>query len=322
MGINGTAYASYTAPGAGGTDVRVSRLSDHDVDAGRRAAGHRPGAAPRAPATSARASACRPRATGSSRGARRRPSASTPAASPGSTRRPPRRSSRCPTSAARPAGGPTRPTSTSRTTARSCGRSFRQDFGGGSRAIARRMLGSTFDPPVAARRRAGLDEPADRHERPRPGPRDVRDAGRRRARATSSTTTSSRPPSGFSSAASAPGAEPKPGASEHRENVLAWRVADGAGNASIKGRLQPEPTKPFEPEVELSRPDLGAVPAGRVRGRGRPARGLRGGDGPGRADQPRDHRRAPRPPAGPPGRDRPQRVAERPAGEARVAPGP
>ena len=53
-----------------------------------------------------------------------------------------------------------------------------------------------------------------------------------------------------------------PGASEHRENVVAWRVADGAGNATVKGRLQPEPTKPFDPEVELSRPDLGAVPAG------------------------------------------------------------
>jgi hypothetical protein len=66
----------------------------------------------------------------------------------------------------------------------------------------------------------------------------------------------------FHSQPSTQGAEPKPGASEHRENVVAWRVADGGGNASIKARLQPEPTKPFDPEVELSRPDLGAVPAG------------------------------------------------------------
>ena len=43
---------------------------------------------------------------------------------------------------------------------------------------------------------------------------------------------------------------------------MAWRVADGGGNAAVKGRIQPEPTKPFDPEIELSRPDLGAVPAG------------------------------------------------------------
>jgi hypothetical protein len=70
------------------------------------------------------------------------------------------------------------------------------------------------------------------------------------------------PPQLRHSAASAASPEPQPVSSEHRENVLTWRVADAAGNASIKGRFQPEPTKPFEGEVELSRGDLGAVPAG------------------------------------------------------------
>jgi hypothetical protein len=54
------------------------------------------------------------------------------------------------------------------------------------------------------------------------------------------------------------GTEPQAAASEHRENVVIWRQADG----QIAGRLQPEPTKPFEGQVGLSRPDLGAVPAG------------------------------------------------------------
>ena len=57
--------------------------------------------------------------------------------------------------------------------------------------------------------------------------------------------------------AAAPNSEPQPASSEHREVIAAWLV-DGA----IKGRLKPEPTKPFENEVTLSRPELGPVSPG------------------------------------------------------------
>ena len=198
---------------------------------------------------------------------------------------------------------------------------FRQDIGGRSRALARRMLGSTFDPPVAARRRPGPTCAAARHERPRPGPGGVRDRRRRRAAATCSTSTPSRPPSGFSSARRRRARSRGPASSEHRENVLAWRVADGAGNASVKARLQPEPAKPFDPEVELSRPDLGAVEAGGFAVSGDRLAGFAVAMAQGPPTSRADHRRAPRPPAGPPGRDRPQRVAERPRAKLEWRPG-
>jgi hypothetical protein len=69
-------------------------------------------------------------------------------------------------------------------------------------------------------------------------------------------------PAPLSSQPSAQGPEPQPASSEHREVAVAWRVSDAAGNGSVKGRLKPDPTLPFDPELELSRPDLGPVAAG------------------------------------------------------------
>ena len=75
----------------------------------------------------------------------------------------------------------------------------------------------------AARRRAGLGEPADRHQRPRPGPRGAR-GRRRRCSATSLYLDAFAPgqPLHFASR----GAERRagPAASEHREVAVAWRV--------------------------------------------------------------------------------------------------
>jgi hypothetical protein len=48
------------------------------------------------------------------------------------------------------------------------------------------------------------------------------------------------------------GAAPVPAASEHREVVAAWQQG-----GEVKGRLKPLPTKPFDNEVTLSRPDMG-----------------------------------------------------------------
>jgi len=138
---------------------------------------------------------------------------------------------------------------------------FRQDVGGRSRSFARRLLGSTFDPPVALDGGPGTSAPRFAMngrgqglavlENPGGGVggsfnyNDLFEAGQ-----------------SLHSSASTEGAGPQPASSEHREVALAWRVVAPAGTVSIRGRLKPEPTKPFGPEVELSRPDLGPVAAG------------------------------------------------------------
>ncbi len=258
MGINGTAYASWTAPGGGGTDVLRQPAVRSHVDVDRQPDGHQPGQrrGRRQPALARRRVGRGQRDRGLGRGherlrpARHRPQpVGRPAADLGPRhRRRPRRS------------GAIRPTSTSRTTARSCGRCSARTS---AAPRARSRGGCSARPSI---RRSCSTTGA------RTAPR-VAMNGRGQGMAAFESAGGGvsgnplyldafAPPGGLSGFASAAGTEPKPGASEHRENVVAWRFADGAGNASIKGRLQPEPGKPFDPEVELSRPDLGAVPAG------------------------------------------------------------
>jgi hypothetical protein len=138
---------------------------------------------------------------------------------------------------------------------------FRQDIGGGSRVIARRMLGSTFDPPVLLDGGPGSFNPR------------IAMNGRGQGLAVFESPGGGvsgnvlyndvfGPGQPFHSSASVQPPEPKPAASEHRENLVAWRVAAPGGSTSIRGRMQPDPTQPFDPEAELSRPDLGSTPAG------------------------------------------------------------
>jgi hypothetical protein len=128
---------------------------------------------------------------------------------------------------------------------------FRQDFGGGSRSVARRFLGSTFDPPV------GLDG----------GPPTLRPRiainGRGQGLATLQGGGGALGAFNYNDVfepslplqfAPAPESEPQPASSEHREVIAAW-LEGGV----VKARLKPEPEKPFEGEVTLSRPDLGPV---------------------------------------------------------------
>ena len=258
MSINGAAYAAYTAPGSGGTDVRVSRLQDAtwttigapmDINPG--AAAGVGGGRSRV-GVSAEGNGIVAWGEGSSLFARRvtglNPSAAPQGLSVGDV-------------GGVPAGAADSPEIDIEDDGSFVWAVFRQDVGGASRALARRMLGSTFDPPIYLDGGAGSTAPR------------VAMNGRGQGLATFETPGGGvggnvlyndvfAPAQLLHSAASTAGAEPRPGASEHRENVLAWRVADGGGNAAVKGRLQPEPTKPFEAEVELSRPDLGAVPAG------------------------------------------------------------
>jgi hypothetical protein len=132
---------------------------------------------------------------------------------------------------------------------------FRQDFGGVSRSIARRLLGSTFDPGIP------LDGGASTNPR-------IAINGRGQGLATMeggggvlgafnyNDTFEPAQPLHFNPTTNA---TPLPASSEHREVIAAWQV-----NGEIKGRLKPEPTKPFDNEVTLSRPDLGPVVPGQI----------------------------------------------------------
>jgi hypothetical protein len=138
---------------------------------------------------------------------------------------------------------------------------FRQDFGGGSRSVARRLLGSTFDPAVPLDGGPSTGSPRIALNGRGQGLAAIETAGGG-ASGSYLYNDAFEPGAQLSSQPSARGTEPQPAASEHREATLAWRVADGSGNGPVKGRLKPDPKVPFENEIELSRPDLGPVAAG------------------------------------------------------------
>ena len=256
MGINGAAYAAWAAPGGGGSDIRVARLQDVgwtgvgaplDIDPAR-AAG-RGSQRPRV-AVSAEGNGIvawgEDHADGRPRVYARRVTGPNPSAFPQEA------------SVTDLGGAPGGRADSIDIDIEDDGSFawavFRQDIAGGSRSIARRMLGSTFDPPVA------LDGGP-----PTLNPR-IAINGRGQGLATlqggggvlgAFNYNDVFEPSQPLHFAAAPNSEPKPASSEHREVIASWLV-DGA----IKGRLKPEPTKPFDNEVELSRPDLGPVSPG------------------------------------------------------------
>ena len=255
MGINGVAYASFTAPGPGGSDVRVARLKGSawttiaaplDIDPGA-AAGTGDqrtrvgvGADGNAIVTWGEAGTL----------FARRVTGTNPSAAPQQL-------------SIAGQGRADSPEIDIEDDGSFVWAAFRQDLDGTSRAVARRMLGSTFDPPVLLDGQPGSGAP--------------RIAMNSRGQGLAAFATPGGGVGGnvlykdvfgsvqlLHSAASTAPTEPRPGASENRANALAWRVADPSGNAGVQGRLQPEPTRPFDPEVQLSRPDLGAVPAGQL----------------------------------------------------------
>ncbi|MEA2136340.1 MAG: hypothetical protein QOC68_4249 [Solirubrobacteraceae bacterium] len=263
MGINGAAYASWAGPGGGGADVRVSRLMDVtwtlvgaplDIDAAR-AAGR--GTQRSRVAVSAEGNAVvvwgENHADGRPRVYMRRVTGTAPSAFP--------QELSLNDLGGQIGGRADQPDIDVEDDGSFAWAVFRQDFAGGSRSVARRLLGSTFDPGV----------PLDGG--PTTGSPRIGMNGRGQGLAAIETLGGGatglflyndvfEPGVQLSSQPSAAGTEPKPASSEHREVALAWRVADGAGNGSIRGRFKPEPTVPFENEVELSRPDLGPVAPG------------------------------------------------------------
>jgi hypothetical protein len=254
MGINGAAYAVWAAPGGGGSDIRAARLQDVgwqtvgaplDIDP-TRAAGR--GAQRPDVAVSAEGNAIvawgEDHADGRARVYARRVTGLNPSSFPQEASL---------TDLGGQGGGRADSIDIDVEDDGSFAWAvFRQDFGGGSRSVARRMLGSTFDPPV----------PLDGGP-PTVTPR-IAINGRGQGLATLQGAEGVLGAFNYNDVfeptqplAAAPSSEPQPASSEHREVIAAWLV-DGA----IRARLKPEPTKPFDNEVTLSRPELGPVSAG------------------------------------------------------------
>ena len=256
MGINGAAYAAWAAPGGGGSDIRVARLQEVawqavgpplDIDPVR-AAGR--GIQHPKVAVSAEGNAIvawgENHADGRARVYARRVTGLNPSAFP--------QEASVPDLGGQAGGHADSIDIDVEDDGSFAWAVFRQDFAGASRSVARRMLGSTFDPPV----------PLDGGP-PTGAPR-IAINGRGQGLATleggggvlgAFNYNDVFEPSQPLHFAAAPNSEPKPASSEHREVIASWLV-DGA----VKGRLKPEPTKPFDNEVTLSRPELGPVAAG------------------------------------------------------------
>jgi hypothetical protein len=253
MGINGTAYATWAAPGGGGADVRVARLQDVtwqtigapiDVVPARAAGrGVQRSRVTVAGDGNALVAWGEDNADGRRRVWERRVTGLTLSAFPQELSLP---------SLGGAPGGPADSVDIDVEDDGGFGWAvFRQDFGGGSRSIARRLLGLTFDPPVA------LDGgPPTAHPR-------LALNGRGQGLATFEGGSGAvaainyhdvfQPATGLNSTPAA-GAAPVPAASEHREVVTAWQQ-----NGEVRGRFKLDATKPFDGEVTLSRPGLGAA---------------------------------------------------------------
>ena len=253
MGINGTAYATWAAPGGGGADVRVARLQDVawqtigtpiDVNPAR-AAGR--GVQRSRVAVSGDGNAVvawgEDNADGRRRVWERRVTGVRLSAFP--------QELSLPSLGGAPGGAADSVDIDVEDDGGFGWAVFRQDFGGGSRTVGRRQLGLTFDPPVA------LDGGP-----PTSNPRLALNGlgqGLSTFEGGSSVLTAInyhdvfQPATGLN-ATPASGAAPVPAASEHREVMAAWQQG-----GEVKGRFKPLPTKPFKSEVTLSRPDLGAA---------------------------------------------------------------
>jgi len=263
LGINGAAYATWAAPGGGGSDVRAARLtgvtwglvgSPLDIDAGQ-AAGR--GSQRSRVAVAAEGNAVvawgENHPDGRPRVYARRLLGLNPSAFP--------QELSVPDLGGRPGGPADEVDIDVEDDSAFAWAVFREAFGGGSRSVARRLLGSTFDPAVPLDAGPATGSPRLAMNGRGQGLAVIENAGGSASGAFLYNDVFG-PTAPLGSQPSTQGAEPKPAASEHSEVAVTWRVADGGGNGSIRGRLKPAATVPFGPEVGLSRPDLGPVGAG------------------------------------------------------------
>lgn len=139
---------------------------------------------------------------------------------------------------------------------------FRQDFGAASRTVARRLVGSRFE--AASAIDGGFSSVQPRIAMNGRGTGEaVVDVSGQTAGIRLNDKAFLRSGRLDSQGSAAPSA-PRVGTSERRDPNIAviWRRDAGGGDASVRGRYRDKRRTPFEPEAELSRPELGPVPAG------------------------------------------------------------
>lgn len=136
---------------------------------------------------------------------------------------------------------------------------FRQDFGNGSRSIARRLLGSQFEAPVALDAGPNTGSPRIAINGKGVGAAVV-ETGGGGLNSSFLNLDVFQPATPLQSMPSEKPTEPLIAASEHREISAVWRV-ESTGSASIKARFKPD-ARPFEGETGMSRSDLGTVEPG------------------------------------------------------------
>jgi hypothetical protein len=138
---------------------------------------------------------------------------------------------------------------------------FREDFDGRSRALARRLVGSLFEPPTPIDGGGPADAPR------------VGMSGRGVGIATVGTSSRAvqvslleRDAFGNSLRVDANGSADPPipvaTTGEREESIMAWRATTGPGTGEVRARYRPE-AKAFDPEQVVSTPDFGpAAPDG------------------------------------------------------------
>jgi hypothetical protein len=266
MGINGTAYATFTTPGGGGADVRAVRLlgtswelvaAPLDIDPSR-PAGLPPG--PSKVAVSAEGNAVVAWAEGDPKVLRRvygrRVTGLVPSAAPQEVS--------LPDYTGTPGGNADSPDIDIEDDGSYAWVAFRQDFAGGSRTFARRLVGSQFEAPAVLDGGFASTQPRVQMSGRGFG-HSVADVGGGTAGAYLDDKEFMRTVRLDSLGGAAP-SEPVVATSERTDpNIaVAWRRDAGGGDASVRARYKLEKKAPFEPEAVLSRPEFGPVASGEL----------------------------------------------------------
>ena len=139
---------------------------------------------------------------------------------------------------------------------------WRQDFGGASRTVARRLVGSLFEAPAPIDTGAPSDNPRFEMNGRGIGHAAAAGAGSTVVGAFLDKTDAFMPPARLDVSGSASPTFPAIAVAERRQVGLVWRrAADGSAPPTIQARFKPD-EKGFEPETTVSVPEFGPVTAG------------------------------------------------------------
>jgi hypothetical protein len=135
---------------------------------------------------------------------------------------------------------------------------FRQDFGGGSRTVARRLVGSLFEAPAIID--GGQTSYAPRFDMNSRGIGAAVAAGPDGSVVTTplEKTDAFAGTSRLDASGSADSPSPVVAVTERRQTGVVWRSQPVGANATIQARFRPD-EKPWEPEATISVPDFGPV---------------------------------------------------------------